>query len=209
MHYRSFGATGIEVSELVFGCGAVGGLLIDSDDEIKLSTVKRALDAGINWFDTAPSYGQGKSEQALGWILKEVEQQPYISTKVTIDTRDLVDVAGQVERSLHDSLQRLNLEKVTLLQLHNFIGDQTQGRTINVGEVLKPHGVLEAMEAMKDSGLVDHIGITALGDVDAMTKVIKSNRLASAQVYYNLLNPSAGRSMPSNWPHHNFTGIID
>ena len=65
------------------------------------------------------------------------------------------------------------------------------------------------METMKDSGLVDHIGITALGDVNALTKVIKSNRLASAQVYYNLLNPSAGRSMPSNWPHHNFTGIID
>ena len=197
------------VSELVFGGGAVGGLLINQDDETRLSAIKRAMSAGINWIDTAPSYGQGKSEQALGWILKEINENPYISTKVNIDTRDMFDIAGQVERSLYDSLERLQLPKVTLLQLHNRIGPTTEGRTISLGDVLKPHGVLDAMEAMRDAGLVDHIGITALGDISSLTKVIKSNRLASAQVYYNLLNPSAGRSMPATWPHHNFTGIID
>ncbi|MEO2173359.1 MAG: aldo/keto reductase [bacterium] len=213
MRYRPFGSTGIEVSELVFGGGAVGGLLIDAEDDIKLATIKRALSAGINWIDTAPSYGNGQSEQALGSILtlldKKADAQPYVSTKVNIDTRDLYDLAGQVERSLHGSLERLNLPKVTLLQLHNPIGTQSQGRTIGLGEVLKPHGVLDAMEAMRDQGLIEHFGITALGDVAALTKVIKSNRIASAQVYYNLLNPSAGQSMPAAWPHYNFTGIID
>ncbi len=209
MNYRAFGATGLSISELVLGGGAVGGLLIDKDDDTRLATVKCALSAGINWIDTAPSYGQGRSEEALGWILKEVDQKPYISTKVNVDTRDMFDVAGQIERSLTESLQRLDSDKVTLLQLHNRIGQQTEGRTIGLGDVLKPYGVLDAMEALRDAGLTDHIGITALGDVTALTKVIKSNRIASAQVYYNLLNPSAGRSMPANWPHYNFTGIID
>ena len=209
MKYRPFGNTGLQISELVFGGGAVGGLLIDRDDETRVAAVKMAMSAGINWIDTAPSYGEGQSEQALGWILQEVTEQPHISTKVTIDTRNLYDIAGQVERSLDESLQRLNKSSVTLLQLHNPIGQQTEGRTIGLGEVLKPHGVLDAMESLVQSGMVEFIGITALGDIAALTKVIKSNRITSAQVYYNLLNPSAGRSMPAAWPFYNFTGIID
>ncbi|NIQ96069.1 MAG: hypothetical protein GWN87_19110, partial [Desulfuromonadales bacterium] len=61
MNYREFGTTGIRVSELVFGGGAVGGLLINQDDDTKRKAIRTALDAGINWIDTAPSYGDGKS----------------------------------------------------------------------------------------------------------------------------------------------------
>jgi aryl-alcohol dehydrogenase-like predicted oxidoreductase len=57
MRYRTFGRTGLQVSELVFGGGWVGGVLIHQDDQTKLATLRRALDAGINWIDTAPSYG--------------------------------------------------------------------------------------------------------------------------------------------------------
>ena len=62
MDYREFGSTGIKVSELVFGGGAVGGLLINQDDDTKLKAIKRSVEAGINWIDTAASYGQGRSE---------------------------------------------------------------------------------------------------------------------------------------------------
>ena len=209
MNYRDFGTTGIKVSELVFGGGAVGGLLINADDETRLKAIRRAMEAGINWIDTAPSYGQGKSETALGWLLKEIDQTPYISTKVSIDTDNLFDIAGQVERSLHESLERLGLPRVTLLQLHNPIGAQTKGRMLGIADVLKPHGVLDAMEQLKAANLCEHIGITALGDAPSIIKVIKSNRLASAQVYFNLLNPSAAMSVPPSWPHYNFTGIVD
>ena len=85
MRYRPFGKTGLEVSELVFGGGWVGGILIHQDDATKLQAIRRALEGGINWIDTAPSYGAGKSEEALGWLLKEVDQQPYLSTKVGLD----------------------------------------------------------------------------------------------------------------------------
>ena len=75
MKYRDFGTTGMKVSQLVFGGGAVGGLLINQDDETKLTAIRRAMEAGINWIDTAPSYGQGRSEEALGWLLKEIEEE--------------------------------------------------------------------------------------------------------------------------------------
>ncbi|MEX0943774.1 MAG: aldo/keto reductase [Pseudomonadales bacterium] len=209
MRYRAFGNTGLEVSELVFGGGAVGGLLINQDDDTKREAITRALAGGINWIDTAPSYGQGKSETALGWLLQEVEAQPYISTKFRIDTTDLFDISGQIERSLHESLERLQKDKVTLLQLHNPIGAQTTDRMIGLSDVLKPHGVLDALENLRHQGLFDHFGITALGDTPSIIKVLKSNRIASAQVYFNLLNPSAGMVLPPSWPVYNFTGIID
>lgn len=209
MNYRDFGTTGLKVSELVFGGGAVGGLLINAGDDTRLAAIKRAMAAGINWIDTAPSYGQGKSEAALGWLLREIDETPYISTKVSIDTGDMFDVAGQVERSLHASLERLQTDRVTLLQLHNPIGAETKGRMLGIADVLKPDGVLDSMEQVSAAGLCEHIGITALGDAASIIKVLKSNRLASAQVYFNLLNPSAAMTVPPAWPHYNFTGIVD
>jgi aryl-alcohol dehydrogenase-like predicted oxidoreductase len=79
----------------------VGGVLIHQDDATKLKTLRRAMDAGINWIDTAPAYGKTQSEQALGWLLREIDATPYLSTKVSLDTARLDDTAGQVERSLH------------------------------------------------------------------------------------------------------------
>ena len=208
MKYREFGSTGLKISELVFGAGAVGGLLINQDDDYKREAVRLALDSGINWFDTAPSYGRGRSEEALGWLLQEVEETPYISTKFTIDTRD-PDLYGQIERSLNGSLERLKREKVTLLQLHNHIGAVTDKRILGLSEILKPHGILDILDEFKAQGMIDHFGITALGDTAAITRIIKSNRIASAQVYFNLLNPSAGFTPPPSWPCYNFTGLID
>ena len=208
MKYRDFGTTGLKVSELVFGAGAVGGLLISQDDETRRKAMTLALEAGINWIDTAPSYGNGESEQALGWLLDETDDKPHISTKFTIDTRN-PDLYGQIEASLQGSLERLKLDKVNLLQLHNPIGVETDKRILGLSEILKPHGVLDILDEFKSQGMIDHFGITALGDTTAITRVIKSNRIASAQVYFNLLNPSAAMTPPPSWPYYNFTGIVD
>ena len=59
MKYRAFGKTGIQVSEIVFGCGYVGGLMIHQDEDTRQATIEMALEQGINWFDTAELYGRG------------------------------------------------------------------------------------------------------------------------------------------------------
>jgi len=209
MEYRFFGRTGIKVSELVFGGGAVGGLLINQDDETKLRALQRALDAGINWIDTAPSYGQGKSEEALGWLLKKVRPEPYVSSKFVIDTRDLKDISGQIERSLEASLKRLGRDDLTLLQMHNWIGEETRGRILSEAELLKNNGVFDILQRLKEQGTIRHFGITALGHTPSIIRVIESGRIDSAQVYYNLLNPSAGMDMPQPWEVYSFAGILD
>ena len=74
MKYRPFGKTGLNISEVVIGGGFVGGILIDPDHEIKREALRRALTAGVNWIDTAPSYGNGQSETNLGWLLPELKK---------------------------------------------------------------------------------------------------------------------------------------
>ena len=208
MKYRDFGTTGKKVSQLVFGGGAVGGLLINQDDETKLKAVRRAMGAGINWIDTAPSYGQGRSEEALGWILQEIDVRPYVATKFSIDLDDLSDIPGQIERSLEASLKRLRSESVTLLQLHNQVGEQISERRLPVSYILGTGGVIEGLQRLREQGLIEHYGITALGETSSILQVIESGRIDSAQVYYNMLNPSAGMGMPANWSVYDFSGIL-
>jgi L-galactose dehydrogenase/L-glyceraldehyde 3-phosphate reductase len=208
MRYRAFGHTGLQVSELVFGGGFVGGILIHADDDTKLAALRRGLDGGMNWMDTAPSYGDGQSEQALGWLLKEVDATPYLSTKVRLDLARGNDLPGQIEASLEQSLKRLDRDKVDLFQLHNPIGPETSGATIGVRQVLGVNGVAETFERLRDQRLFDFAGITALGDPGSLCEVIASGRFASAQVYYNLLDPSAGQKVPAAWAEPDFTGVL-
>jgi D-threo-aldose 1-dehydrogenase len=208
MRYRPFGRTGLDVSELIFGAGWVGGILIHQDDATKRAALKRALGAGINWIDTAPSYGDGKSEEALGWLLEEVDRKPYLSTKVRLDLGQLDDISGQIEASLEASLGRLRLDSVDLFQLHNPIGPTTSDRLLGVDQILGKGGVADVFDRLRARGLTRFIGITALGQAAACRQVIASGRFDSAQVYYNLLNPSAGQTMPPAWHGQNFGGLI-
>lgn len=209
VNLRRFGRTDIEISELIFGGGFVGGMLIDADDDTRREAIRRALNGGINWIDTAPSYGQGQSETALGWLLGELDELPYLSTKVRLDLDKLDDIPGQIERSLEQSLNRLGRDSVDLLQLHNPLGPSADAATLNVKDVLKEHGVADTLEQLKHQGQIRFMGITALGDAATCREVIDSGRFDTAQVYYNLLNPSAGRKMPVKWTGHAFDGIID
>jgi L-galactose dehydrogenase/L-glyceraldehyde 3-phosphate reductase len=209
MRYRTFGRTGLRVSELVFGGGWVGGALIHQDDAVKLSMLQRAMDAGINWIDTAPMYGKGKSEQALGWLLEEIDADPHLSTKVSLDTARLDDIPAQVERSVEESLARLNRDTVDLLLLHNAIEPAVSAAAVTPDHVLRANGAADALQRVRDRGLTRHIGMTALGNAAACRQVIDSGRFDAAQVYYNLLNPSAARSMPRRWTGHDFGGVID
>jgi L-galactose dehydrogenase/L-glyceraldehyde 3-phosphate reductase len=183
-------------------------VLIHQDDATKLKTLRRAMEAGINWVDTAPTYGKGQSEQALGWLLKELHTQPYLSTKVYLDSAHLGDIPGQVERSMHESLRRLNRSSVDVLLLHNPIEQGAGAESVGLNHVLGSNGAADALERMREQGLTRYIGFTALGDATACRQAIESGRFDAAQVYYNLLNPSAARAMPASWSGQDFGGLI-
>ena len=194
MRKRRFGRTGLEVSELTFGGGYVGGLLILADDDTRRRALARAFEAGINWIDTAPLYGQGRSEEALGWLLAEFTERPYLSTKVNLDLEKLDDIPGEIERSLHASLKRLRRDTVDLLQLHNPIaarpvaGALRASRTIGLDDALR---AADGLERMKSKGLTRYIGLTALGETPAVIRAIDSGRFDTAQVCIStLLRPN-------------------
>ena len=209
MKHRTFGRSGIQVSEIVFGAGAVGGILIHEDDATKREAIRRAIAGGINWIDTAAQYGNGKSEEALGWLLPEARATPYLSTKFGLDVENLQDIPAQIEERLMASLARLRRSSVDLLQLHNRIGSTPGGRVMTVEQILGRNGVVDGLERLREKGLIRHMGITAIGETASVCEVIRSRRFDSAQVYYNLLNPSAGRSMPEAWTGQNMGGIIE
>lgn len=209
MNHRTFGRSGIEVSEVVFGGGNVGGILILKDDATKREAVRRALAGGINWFDTAAQYGNGRSEEALGWLLPEAGATPYLSTKFNLDVENPKDIPAQIEARVKASLARLKRKSVDLMQLHSRIGSTVGGRVITVEHVLGKNGVAEGMERLREKGLFRYMGLTAIGEAGPLCEVLGSGRFDSAQVYYNLLNPSAAQRMPKAWTGHDFSGVID
>jgi len=208
MNYRTFGRTGIKVSELVLGGGNVGGIFIHADEAISRQALRRALDAGINWIDTAPQYGDGVSETRLGKLLGEISDDPVISTKVRLKEDELGDIPSAIEASLQASLERLQRSSVHVLQLHNVLDTKAQGGAVTPDHVLQPGGVVEAFERLREKGLIQASGFTAKGDSECCRKVAESGLLDSVQVYYNLLNPSAGQDMPPKWMGQNFAGLL-
>ena len=209
MKYRRLGRTGIEVSELVFGCGNVGGLLIRGTPGDMRAAVRRALDAGVNWFDTAAAYGNGVSEQSLGRILDEIDDTPFVSTKLRLDTDRLDDARGEIERLMAASLQRLGRQSVDLVQLHNPIARETGARNaIAEAELTRSSGVIDALDRIRDQGLTRFIGMTGLGEGESCRRIAETGRFDTAQVYFNMLNPSAERTMPPRWTGQNFGGLL-
>ncbi len=162
MIYRTLGKSGIQISIVSFGAGPISGLMVGSDHYAQCQTVQRALDAGINWFDTAATYGNGDSETSLGAALRacHAPQKFHVATKVRLLPEQLDDIAGAVCSSFQESLRRLRVDRVTLLQLHNSVtrkrGDLPTSLTVQ--DVLGHGGVASAFEALRDDGLVDHFG---------------------------------------------------
>lgn len=211
MNTRRFGRTGLQISELVFGGGWVGGILIHQDDDIKRAAIRRALDGGINWIDTAGDYGQGQSEVALGWLLAELEpaERPHVSTKVRLDLESGESHESQIRRGIETSLERLRMNKVTLFQLHNPVEPERTGQHVGVQDVVADGGIADILDGLRREGLTDHVGFTALGDAPSCIEVVESGKVDSAQVYYNMLNPTAGLSEPvDGLVAQDFTGLM-
>lgn len=207
MEKSQFGRTDLNVSKLTFGCGAVGGLMTKGTASDQDNAVAWARDNGINFFDTAPLYGNGASEKNLGRALGGNADGLVIGTKVIISERNSVDIAKEVTDSIEASLTRLKLDHVDLLQLHNRVGLSDSKGLIYADQILSE--VIPAFENIRRSGKVRYLGFTADGDPDQLNQLIDSGAFDSAQVFYNLLVPSAGEKPPAGYPAKDFQCLLD
>jgi L-galactose dehydrogenase/L-glyceraldehyde 3-phosphate reductase len=168
--------------------------------------VARAIDLGVNFFDTAPLYGDGLSEEHLGQALHALRPVCLVATKVRLGPAGLADPAKTVTRSVETSLQRLRRDRIDLLQLHDPIrvtpGDGQPG----AAEVLER--ILPAFEAFRRTGQVGFVGMTAIGQTPAVHRIVSSGAVDSAQVPFNLLNPSAGYVLPRGFPAQDLDRLL-
>ena len=182
MEYTQLGRTGVTVSRLGFG-GAPAGLTNylgeytpanAAQRQQVIDALRRALELGVTYFDTAPGYGQGESESIFGEALEGAGERVFIATKV--------GTGDQVRPSAEASLKRLRRDRLDLLQIH---GDSYTPSMADA--ILAPGGMLDQMEQLKAEGLVRFIGFTTEDQNPAVYRFIETGRFDVVQLCYNLL----------------------
>lgn len=211
MQYRRFGRTDMTVSEVGFGCGNTAGLMVRGSHQDQLAAVQSALELGINYFDTAQSYGDGKSETNLGRVLGELSAEALVSTKVRVGPSSLSDLKIHTIASVEQSIQRLHRDCIDLIQLHGrVVVKREEGRFgLTPAEVLGVNGIVEAFKVLRGQGKVRFFGFSALGDPAATHMLIDTGEFDAIQVYYNLLNPSAGHPVPPGFNALDYERIME
>lgn len=204
---RAFGKTGLEVCVLGFGCGAVGGLMVRGTTADQERTIARAIELGVNYFDTAPAYGNGTSERNLGHVLRKLKPDVIVGTKVRIAESDKGTLGRTIAAGMDASLGRLGRDSVDLFQLHNPVTTAGQGATISVQAVLDE--VVPAFERLRTAGKTRFFGITAIGDTAALHRLVDAGVIQSGQVAHNLLNPSPGGALPQGYPAQDYGRLLD
>lgn len=173
---RDLGRTGIRVSCLGLGCYYLGNL---ADEEKAVAVVKRAAELGVNWFDTAPSYGPrtGVSEDRVGRALRGLRDRVRIATKSTCR-----DGAGAL-KDLEGSLRRLGTDRVDLFQFHAL---KDPG---DVKGTFGEKGAFEALEKARRDGKVLHLGFSGHFDPDLVAGVCRERSLETVLMPLNALDP--------------------
>ena len=207
MRYRAFGRTDLQVSELGFGCGSVGGLLVRGTWREMVATVERAIAVGVNYFDTASLYGEGRSEANLGAVLQELEAEVLVGTKVRLTPAEMGPLRDAVLASAEASLKRLQMDCVDVLHLHNPIHLHRDPERSAVGLADLPP-IVDAFQRLQAQGKIRWYGINGLGETAALHQAVETTGAHSIQTCYNLLNPSAGRPVPPGVPFQDYRGLI-
>ncbi len=187
MEQTTFGRTNRTVSRLGFG-GAPAGLTnylnnyspsnIDQRDQV-IAAIEHALDLGITYFDTAPGYGSGASERIFGEALVAAGDGIFIATKINRDERN-------VRASIEASLTRLRRDQLDLVQIHG-----SSYTPELAASILGDGGMLAQLEALRDEGLIRHLGFTSEDNNAAVFDFIASDRFDVMQICYNLLHQHA------------------
>ena len=192
MQYNPLGRTGLNVSRVGFGGGGIGQVWGATTREEAVKAVHRALDLGINYFDVAPAYGDGKAEEALGIALEGRSEEVIIGTKVRVPANNLADATGAVQRSMETSLRLLKRDSVDILHVHNRFTENRGdvANSLSADDVMGP--VLKAYQAVQQAGKTRFIGLSAMDHhVPTLKTIMESGDWDTVLAYYNLLNWTA------------------
>ena len=193
MHYTRLGSTGLQVSRICLGTMSFGNLeewMIEIDKARAI--VKRALDLGVNFFDTANVYSKGRSEEIVGELLKDHRDSVVIATKVRLSTGEGPNTEGLSRYHIMDqvkkSLKRLKTDRIDLYQIHRW----DYGTTIEE--------TLEALNDLVQTGVVNYIGASSMWAWQFAKALYTSDRLGiarfvSMQNHYNLCYREEEREM--------------
>ncbi len=207
MQRRRLGRTGLPISVLGFGAGAVGGLMTKGDPLDQERAIARAVELGINYIDTAALYGNGESERNLGRVLGALKPDVVLGTKFRLKAADRTRVAAAITQSMDESLKRLQRDHVDLFQLHNPLVAKDADDRLAIDIALNE--VVPALQALVKAGKTRFIGLSGVGETLALLKAVESRAFDTIQVVYNALNPSAGGPMPAGAPGQDYGRLLE
>ena len=191
MPTRVLGRTGQKVSLLAFGSGS-RWLMYGSPDK-GIPAMEKALEAGVNYIDTAQSYGDGQSETWIGQMLKGRKKDFFLATKTPARTAD--DTMRQYEASL----KRLGIQQVDLLHIHSLGGED------DLAKIEAKGGVLEALYKLREQKAVRFIGITCHTNPAVLKVALERHDFDSTQMALNVAR--MGNANPSDKPGEGMTGL--
>ena len=184
METKQFGITDMKITRIGFGAWAIGGGNWEyawgpQDDGEAIAAIRRAVDNGMNWIDTAAVYGLGHSEALVGKAIKGLSTKPYIFTKCGLVWDDKRNVtknlkAASIRRECEASLRRLNIDAIDLYQVH-------------WPDDADLEEAWEMMETLRKEGKVRYIGVSNYS-IEQMTKSMKIAPVSSLQPPYSILN---------------------
>ncbi|HEX6034550.1 MAG TPA: aldo/keto reductase, partial [Anaerolineales bacterium] len=177
MEYRELGRTGWKVSTISFGAWAIGGTWGDVQDEESLAALHRALDLGVNFFDTADVYGDGRSEQLLAKLRKDRSEPFYVATKAGRRLDPHV-ASGYTKENLtafvERSLKNLEVEALDLLQLH-----------CPPTDVYYMPETFDALDGLAQAGKLHHYGVS-VEKVEEALKALEYPNVKTVQIIFNM-----------------------
>jgi aryl-alcohol dehydrogenase-like predicted oxidoreductase len=200
VNYRRLGKTDIQLSEIGFGTADNAGLMVQAPESEQLEAVRLAIEAGVNYFETSPSFGGGKAETNLGKVFKTLGVRPHVGTMLELLPDDFDRIEAALGTALDGSLQRLGLDGVDVLIVHNPARKQHDPnepawKPVTFDDMMGP--ARAAFDKAKRAGKAKYFGFaTERCDPETVNRLLDTGAFTLINVWYNLVNPSAGRALP-------------
>ncbi len=191
MRYRTLGRTGLTISELGYGAWGIGGTMwIGADDDESLRALRRAIELGVNFIDTAYGYGDGHSEELVGVAVREASETVHVASKIPplngqwparpgVHAQDAYP-SGWIRSCTERSLRNLGLETIDIQQFHVW-SDEWIGK----GDWL------EAVTELKREGKIRFFGVSVNDhQPDSVIRLVESGEVDTIQLIYNIFDQS-------------------